>query len=112
VPGFLAGLNALLIPFRDQPLTRAVDPVKLYEGLAVGLPIVARALPETSRWPEPLVHLYRDGAALAPAVEAALGADGPEVRAARRAAVAQETWSARAWTLADALARRSARRAR
>lgn len=104
VPGFLAGLDALLIPFRDQPLTRAVDPVKLYEGLAVGIPIVARALPEIMRWPTPLVHLYRDAAALAPALDAALAGDGPEVRAARRAAVSGETWSARALALVQAVA--------
>ncbi|HEY0512494.1 MAG TPA: glycosyltransferase, partial [Thermoanaerobaculia bacterium] len=60
VPRFLAGLDVALVPFRDLPLTRAVDPVKLYEALAMGLPIVARRLPETERWAEPLVHLYDD----------------------------------------------------
>jgi glycosyltransferase involved in cell wall biosynthesis len=104
VPAFLSRLHVLLIPFHDQPLTRAVDPVKLYEGLAVGVPVVARDLPETRRWPAPLVHLYREPAALAPAVAAALAADSPEVRAARRAAVAGETWAARALALAEAVA--------
>jgi len=49
VPGFLAGHDVALVPFRDLPLTRAVDPVKLYEALAMGLPVVARRLPETER---------------------------------------------------------------
>ncbi len=104
VPAFMARLHALLIPFRDQPLTRAADPVKLYEGMAVGLPVVARSLPEIQRWPEPLVHLYGDPAELASAADAALAGDGREVRAARRAAVSGETWRARAAALVDAVA--------
>ena len=66
VPRFLAGLDVALVPFRDLPLTRAVDPVKLYEALAMGLPVVARRLPETERWAEPLVYLYDDPAELRP----------------------------------------------
>ncbi|HXT21969.1 MAG TPA: glycosyltransferase, partial [Thermoanaerobaculia bacterium] len=56
VPAFLAGLQALLIPFLDLPLTRAVDPVKLYEALAAGLPVVSCRLPAVEPWSEP--HVY------------------------------------------------------
>ena len=48
VPAFLSTADVALVPFRDLPLTRAVDPVKLYEALALGLPVVARRLPETA----------------------------------------------------------------
>lgn len=98
VPRFLARLDAALVPFRDLPLTRAVDPVKLYEALAVGLPVVARRLPEIARWAG-TVELYDASEELPAALDRALAAGGVEARAARRAAVAGESWVERAVTL-------------
>jgi glycosyltransferase involved in cell wall biosynthesis len=41
VPGVLRGFSVGIIPFRRTPLTAGVNPNKLYEYLAVGLPAVA-----------------------------------------------------------------------
>ncbi len=41
VPGILAGFTVGIIPFRRTPLTAGVNPNKLYEYLAVGLPLAA-----------------------------------------------------------------------
>ena len=49
VPDLLAGSDVGIIPFRDTPLTRAIHPVKLYEYLAAGLPVVATDLEEIRR---------------------------------------------------------------
>jgi glycosyltransferase involved in cell wall biosynthesis len=95
VPGFLAGLQALLIPFLDLPLTRAVDPVKLYEGLATGVPVVSCPLPAVEHWREPYVYRYEAGGLL-PALERALAEDRPQHAAERRRAVEGQTWRARA----------------
>lgn len=111
VPAFLRGLHALVVPFLDLPLTRAVDPVKLYEGLAAGLPVVSRPLPALQRWPEPLVYCAADGSLLEP-LERALAQDGPAAARLRRRAVAAQTWRARADTLLALVAgldRRSSR---
>lgn len=108
VPGFLAGVDVALVPFRDLPLTRAVDPVKLYEALAVGLPVVARRLPETVRWREPLVFLYDTPEQLSIQIERALAARTPELAAARRRVAACESWDARAQELLRKLAEVSA----
>jgi glycosyltransferase involved in cell wall biosynthesis len=99
VPGFLAGLDVALVPFRDLPLTRAVDPVKLYEALAMGLPVVARRLPETARWREPAVFLYGSEKEFIAQVERALAARGPAAAAERRALAEGETWDERAGEL-------------
>lgn len=45
LPAWLDRFDACLIPFRDGELTRAVNPVKLYEYLARGKPVVATATP-------------------------------------------------------------------
>jgi glycosyltransferase involved in cell wall biosynthesis len=99
VPRFLASLDAALIPFRPSALTKAVDPVKLYEALATGLPVVARELPEIRRWVEPAVYAYREAAEMAGKLTAALAQDTDALRAGRRNLVLRETWDARAEVL-------------
>lgn len=103
VPTFLARLDVALIPFRDQPLTRAVDPVKLYEAYATGLPVVARQLPSLGRWGEPHLFTYHRSPELSAAIDRALVHDHAEHRRRRRALVETETWYARAARLLDLL---------
>jgi glycosyltransferase involved in cell wall biosynthesis len=105
VPRFLADLDVALVPFRDLPLTRAVDPVKLYEALAMGLPVVARRLPETGRWAEPLVYLYDDPAGFVRQLRrAAAEGRAPELARLRRQAAEGESWDCRAAALLQAVA--------
>ena len=46
LPDYLNSFDVLIIPFRINDLTRAVNPIKLYEYLATGKPIVTTNLPE------------------------------------------------------------------
>jgi tetratricopeptide (TPR) repeat protein/glycosyltransferase involved in cell wall biosynthesis len=46
LPARLASFDVALIPFKISPLTRATNPVKLYEYLAGGKPVVATPMPE------------------------------------------------------------------
>jgi glycosyltransferase involved in cell wall biosynthesis len=103
VPGFLAGLDVALVPFRDLPLTRAVDPVKLYEALATGLPVVARRLPETERWSEPLVYLYDDPQDFVRQLRRAVAEHTPELAQERRRAAESESWDHRVAELLQAV---------
>lgn len=109
VPAFLGKLHAALVPFRDLPLTRAVDPVKLYEALAVGVPVVATALPGVAAWEEPFVFQYHHPGELASRLETAVATDDEILRRRRRDAVASETWTARAQAMLAELAALSAR---
>ena len=45
LPGALAGVDAFVLPYRINALTRAISPAKIYECLAVGRPVVAAPLP-------------------------------------------------------------------
>ncbi len=100
---FLSDLDVALIPFRDLPLTRAVDPVKLYEALATGLPVVARRLPETERWPEPLVYLYDDPESFLRQFRRAVEERTPALALERRRAAEGESWDRRAAELLRAV---------
>lgn len=96
VPAFLAEQDVALVPFLDLPLTRAVDPVKLYEALASGLPVVARRLPETERWREPLVYLYEGPDDFVRQLRRAVAEHTPELARQRRQAAEGESWDTRA----------------
>jgi hypothetical protein len=42
--------SVLIMPYQDMPATRAMQPLKLKEYLASGLPVVVRDLPATQPW--------------------------------------------------------------
>lgn len=43
--------HVAIIPFKDGPLARAVDPIKIYEYLYFGLPVVATGIPGVAGYP-------------------------------------------------------------
>ncbi len=45
LPGALASVDAFVLPYRINGLTRAISPAKTYECLAAGRPVVAAPLP-------------------------------------------------------------------
>lgn len=49
VPGLLRHADVGIVPFDDSPLVQAVSPIKVYEYLAAGLPVVARGWEELRR---------------------------------------------------------------
>ena len=90
LPAYCRGFDVGLIPFKINELTRAVNPIKLKEYLAAGLPVVSTPLPEVRLYGH-LVELAEDAQAFAAAVEACL-AQGAEARSGRSRAMASETW--------------------
>jgi len=46
LPAYLHQMDVTIIPFQDNQVTRAANPVKLWEYLATGKPVVSTPLPE------------------------------------------------------------------
>ena len=95
VPAVMAGCAVGLIPYKLNEQTRHVNPLKVYEYLAAGRPVVGTPLPELRQF-EPLVRLAGDVDGFVAAVEAALAeGQAPDAVAARLAKAAANTWEAR-----------------
>jgi glycosyltransferase involved in cell wall biosynthesis len=91
LPSFCKAFSVGLLPFVVNDLTRYVNPIKLREYLAAGLPVVSSAIPEASAYPRSCAAT-RSPAEFLAACEAALRNDSPAARAARSAAMRSETW--------------------
>lgn len=52
LPAFLANVDVAMIPLRLNDLVRCVNPVKLYEYLAAGIPVISTPLPEVVPYSE------------------------------------------------------------
>lgn len=94
LPTYLKGFDVCLVPFKINDLTVNVNPVKLYEYLAAGKPVVSSPLPEVRQFSE-VVRIGETPAQFLAQVEAALAETGAE-QVAQRVAVAEDnSWQAR-----------------
>jgi glycosyltransferase involved in cell wall biosynthesis len=96
LPAFAAASDVLVMPYADLPVTRAIQPLKLKEYLATGLPVVARDLPATRDWADCL-DLAATPEQFADAARRRLteGVTASQ-RAARAARLPAEGWDAKA----------------
>jgi len=95
LPAYLKHFNVTVIPFKLNELTRGVNPVKLYEYLAAGKPVVSSDLPEVRPF-GPLVAVAHDPDEFVKKVEEELAANSPEKVTERLRVAEQNSWEARA----------------
>lgn len=102
LPGYLHAFDVCILPRVVNALTRAMNPVKLYEYLSAGRPVVATNLPEIQEMRDlsGLVYASDDRAEFLDAVASALAeAPGDSRVEARRRFAAGQTWALRAEAL-------------
>ncbi|WP_343655941.1 glycosyltransferase [Cupriavidus sp.] len=104
LPYYLYAFDVCLLPFRVIDLTLATNPVKVYEYLCSGKPVVSVDLPEMRQFGE-LVRTAADGDAFVEQCRQALAApDAPELVERRIAFASNQTWRHRALELEESLA--------
>jgi glycosyltransferase involved in cell wall biosynthesis len=108
LPAVLRGADAGIIPYASNQLTGSIFPMKVYEYLAAGLPVVATELPAL----EGVERVTRasDAAGMAAALDDALAHTSPEKRAARSQHASGHSWDARLAEIAAAITDLRARR--
>jgi GT2 family glycosyltransferase len=96
LPRYLSEMDILFIPFKKTPLTDATNPVKFFEIMAAGKPLVSVPLPELLPYAEEgLVRLASTPEEMANALREELHSDNTEARERRRAFAQKHTWEVR-----------------
>ncbi len=93
LPGVLRGADAAIIPYAINQLTSSIFPMKVYEYLAAGLPVVTTPLPALAGVEG--LEVAGDAQTMAKALERELGTDTSERRAERSRAAARFSWDTR-----------------
>jgi len=102
IPGVMSHFDVCIVPHVETKFTNSLNPLKLWEYLASGKPVVSTNVAGFSSYP----HLCRIASGLEPFVQAcreALGENGAH-RVERRAEARNQSWSRRIETLLEALA--------
>jgi hypothetical protein len=102
LPCWLERFDVAILPFKRTPLTQAVNPVKAYEILAAGKPLVSVPLPEMARL-EPLVRTAAHAAEFEQMIADELAHPDAQMETKRRAFAKQNTWLHRQRELAPVI---------
>jgi glycosyltransferase involved in cell wall biosynthesis len=100
----LRGADAAILPYRTGGEMRSVFPMKTYEYLSAGLPVVTTPLPALRDVPEVIVA--PDAAAMAARLDEVMRTDTPQLRAERSRAVRGHSWEARVAQIEELLTAR------
>jgi glycosyltransferase involved in cell wall biosynthesis len=101
LPDVLRGADVGLIPYARNTLTDGIFPMKVYEYLAAGLPVVATELPSIAGVGE--IATAPDAPGLAALLDEALARDDSARRAERSRAAGAHSWDARLAQIAAAI---------
>lgn len=102
VRAYIEHFDVCLLPNRVTEFTRSLDPLKLYEYLAAGRPIVSTRVPHPISL-SPFIDVVGNAEQLVGAAERLVLTEGESAVRERRAVVEGETWDARAAELEHAL---------
>lgn len=103
LPSVVSAFDICTIPYLENEYTRSCFPLKLFEYLAAGKPVIASGLPEL-RGMEPDVTVVSGLSAFRTAISAAEQLVGPEDVRRRKAIARENTWDVRTSRLLELIA--------
>jgi GT2 family glycosyltransferase/SAM-dependent methyltransferase/glycosyltransferase involved in cell wall biosynthesis len=94
MPQYLYHFDVCIIPFKISPVTEAVDPVKIYEYLCGGKPVVSVDLPELHSYRE-LLYIAQNKEDFLVKLDLAATEDDQAMIARRKAFARENSWAKR-----------------
>jgi glycosyltransferase involved in cell wall biosynthesis len=94
LPAYCAGFEAGMMLFTQSAMTRHINPIKMREYLAAGLPVVSTPLPEAEPY-RGSIRIAGTAEAFAAACDEIVGADSTRRGASISRGVRHETWEDR-----------------
>lgn len=91
VPCFVAACDVGLLPYRRNVWTRNIHPLKMYEYLACGLPVVATDIPSIYEESD-VIHIATDSQSFVEAIGEVLENDSDALILERRERASRNTW--------------------
>ena len=103
LPNYTQLFDTAIIPFRVSQMTEAVNPIKMWECMAAGIPVVTTALPEAQGIHE--IYYSANDDEFIMNIRRALNEDPAQFRQARVSLAQRNTWLARARQILQAIER-------
>jgi glycosyltransferase involved in cell wall biosynthesis len=100
LPAYIEVMDVCIIPFKVNRLTEGVNPLKLYEYLSAGKPVVSTPLPEVERMGE-LVMIADGYEGFISAIEESMHKNSEEDIEKRRKAARENSWDVRIRQMED-----------
>ena len=91
LPEYAVFFDVALIPFKINDLTIAVNPLKLMEYFALGVPVVSTPLPEVTKY-EATVEIGGSAEEITTAIKKAISEDTAEKRETRKNIASNKSW--------------------
>lgn len=92
---YVQNFDVGIVPFRATSMTEAVNPIKMWEYMAAGIPIVTTNMPEARKFQDVVLASETEEEFL-DNIYRAIFEDSPEKRAKRMALAQQNSWKVRA----------------
>ncbi len=102
IPGLIKGFDVAIIPFKKDAVSQTIFPLKLFEYLGAGKPVIATNFnPDLEEFTQGMVSFCENAKSFSLAIKNALENDNSDLKKSRIAVASQNTWEKRGNDIAE-----------